>query len=86
MLLYQIPFPGYNREYWKSYLVTLMKLRLNLGYQDLAYHFGVPISTLSRRFQGMLDIVAIRLDFLSSDQIVKICKKQGHNVFVQHMA
>lgn len=41
-----------------------MKLRLNLGYQDLAYRLGVSISTLSRRFQEMLDIIAIRLDFL----------------------
>ena len=60
-----IPLPGLKREYyWKSYLVTLMKLRLNLGYQDLAYRLGVSISTLSRRFNEMLDIMAIRLDFL----------------------
>ena len=60
-----IPLPGLKRDYyWKSYLVTLMKLRLNLGYQDLAYRLGVSISTLSRRFNEMLDIMAIRLDFL----------------------
>ena len=60
-----IPLPGLKREYyWRSYLITLMKLRLNLGYQDLAYRLGVSISTLSRRFQEMLDIMAIRLDFL----------------------
>ena len=43
-----------------------MKLRLNLGYQDLAYRLGVSISTLSQRFQEMLDIMAIRLDFLKT--------------------
>ena len=60
-----IPLPGLKREYyWKSYLVTLMKLRLNLGYQDVAYRLGVSISMLSRRFNEMLDIMAIRLDFL----------------------
>ena len=60
-----IPLPGLRREYyWRSYLITLMKLRLNLGYQDLAYRLGVSVSTLSRRYQEMLDIMAIRLDFL----------------------
>ena len=33
-------------------------------YQDLAYHLDVSISTLARKFQEMLDIIAIRLDFL----------------------
>ena len=59
-----IPLPSLKREhYWRSYLITLMKLRLNLGCQDLTYHLGVSISTLSQRFQKMLDM-AIRLDFL----------------------
>ena len=60
-----IPLPCLKREYyWRSYLITLMKLQLNVGYQDLAYHLGVSVSTLARRFQEMLDIMAIRLDFL----------------------
>ena len=41
-----------------------MKLRLNLGHQDLAYQLCVPISTISRHFQEMLNIMATRLDFL----------------------
>jgi len=32
-----VPFPGTKREYWKSFIATMMKLRLNLGLQDLAY-------------------------------------------------
>ena len=62
-----IPFPGLKRDvYWRSFIITLMKLRLNLGYQDLAYRLGIPISTISRHFQEMLDIMAVRLDFLIS--------------------
>ena len=41
-----------------------MKLHFNLGYQDLAYRLGVSISTVSRHIQEMLDIMAVRLDFL----------------------
>ena len=33
-----IPFPGSKKDtYWRSFIITLMKLRLNLGHQDLAY-------------------------------------------------
>ena len=40
-----IPYPGTSRKYyWSSFVLTLMKLRLNLGHQDLA-------STVSRRFE-----------------------------------
>ena len=42
-----------------------MKLRLSAtGYQDLSYRLGVSLSTLARRFQEMLDMMAVRLDFL----------------------
>ena len=60
-----VSFPGSKKDtYWRSFIITLMKLRLNLGHQDLAYRLGVPISTLSRHFQEMLDIMATRLGFL----------------------
>ena len=60
-----IPFPGSKKDtYWRSFIITLMKLRLNLGHQDLAYRLGIPISTVSRHFHEMLDIMATRLDFL----------------------
>ena len=39
-----VPFPG-NKEkwYWKFFISTLMKLRLNCGLQDLAYRLPVPL-------------------------------------------
>lgn len=60
-----VPFPGTKQEYyWRSFIVTLMRLRLATGYQDLSYRLGVSLSTLARRFQEMLDMMAVRLDFL----------------------
>ena len=48
----------------KSYLIMLIKLRLNLGLQDLAYRFKVSLSTISRRFHEFLDIAYSQLGFL----------------------
>ena len=60
-----IPYPGTSRKYyWSSFVMTLMKLRLNLGHQDLAYRFNVNKSTVSRRFDDMLNIMYTRLKFL----------------------
>ena len=39
----------------------LMKLRLNLGDQDLAYRFGVHQSTVSRYFNKWLDVLHHKL-------------------------
>lgn len=60
-----IPYPGISRKYyWSSFVMTLMKLRLNLGHQDLAYRFNITKSTVSRRFDDMLNIMYTRLKFL----------------------
>ena len=60
-----IPYPGNSRKYyWSSFVITLMKLRLNLGHQDLAYRFSVNKGTVSRRFDDMLNIMYTRLKFL----------------------
>ena len=60
-----IPFPGSKKDvYWRSFIIVLMKLHLNLGYQDLAYRLGVSISTVSQYFREMLDIMAVQLDVL----------------------
>ena len=60
-----IPYPGTSRKYyWSSFVMTLMKLRLNLGHQDLAYRFNINKSTVSRRFDDMLNIMYTRLKFL----------------------
>ncbi|XP_065907590.1 uncharacterized protein [Dysidea avara] len=51
--------------YWRSFMIVLMKLRLNLGLQDIAYRLGICTSTVSRRrFHEMLDIMSCRLEWL----------------------
>ena len=60
-----VPFPGTKREYyWKSFIATMMKLRLNLGLQDLAYRLRVHLSTMVRRYHEMLHMLYTRLKFL----------------------
>ena len=50
--------------YWRSFLIVLLKLRLNLGFQDLAFRMDICESTVSRRFHETLDIMAVRLKSL----------------------
>ena len=38
-----------------------MKLRLNLGVQDLGYRFGIHASTVSRYFSKWIDVIYVRL-------------------------
>ena len=45
--------------YWRSFIIVLIKLRLNLGFQDMAFRLGVSKATISRRFHEALDIMAI---------------------------
>ena len=44
-----------------QFLLTLMRLRLNLGTEDLACRFGVSNSTTSRVFRQVIDIIHARL-------------------------
>ena len=48
----------------KSFVSTLMKLRLNCGLRDLAYRLQVSLSTMARRYQEMIDMLHIRLNCL----------------------
>ena len=52
-------FSGGERRafYWKSLIIVLLKLRLNLGIQDIAYRLGVSVATVSRRFHETLDLM-----------------------------
>lgn len=50
--------------YWKSFLIVLLKLKLNLGFQDIAYRMEISKSTVSRRFHETLDVMATRLEWL----------------------
>ncbi len=41
-------------------MMFMMKLRLNLNFEDIAYRFNVNVSTVSRHFHTVLDIMYIR--------------------------
>lgn len=41
-------------------LLTLMKLRLNLDYKDLAYRFGISQTTTATYFKNVLHILCLR--------------------------
>ena len=44
-----------------AFIATLMKLRLSLYDQDIAYRFGVHQTTISRNFRRWIDVMFIRL-------------------------
>ena len=46
---------------FQEFIMVLMKLRLNVPLQDLAYRFGVSLSTVSRTFSTWLTVMDIRL-------------------------
>ena len=47
-----------------QFILTLVKLRLNLLMEDIAYRFGVSLSTASCTFSKWIDILFTRLNFL----------------------
>ena len=49
---------------FQEYLLVLLRLRLNVPLQDLAYRFRVSVSTASRVFNRWIDVMRVRLDFL----------------------
>ena len=46
---------------FEEFMVTLMKLRLSLFEQDLAFRFGVHQSTISQIFRRWIDIMYVKL-------------------------
>ncbi|XP_065896091.1 uncharacterized protein [Dysidea avara] len=50
--------------YWRSFLIVLLKLRLNLGLQDLAYRLNVSLATVSRSFHATLEVMMVHLQWL----------------------
>lgn len=46
---------------FQQFILVLMKLRINVGDQDLAYRFGVNQSTVTRYVKKWIDIMYIRL-------------------------
>ena len=46
---------------FQQFLITLMKLRLNVSDQDIAYRFGITQSTVSKNFSKWINIMYIYL-------------------------
>ena len=46
---------------FQELIMVLMKLRLNVPLQDLAYRFDISLSTVSRTFSTWLTVMDIRL-------------------------
>ena len=46
---------------FQQLLLTLIKLRLNLTIQDIAYRFRISVATASRTFLNIIDVLFIRL-------------------------
>jgi len=57
-------------------LVVLLKLKLNLGFQDIAYRMGISKATVSRQFHETLDVMYTQLEWLTSGLKEQNCKKQ----------
>ena len=55
-----------NLSVFQEFILVLMKLRLNVPYQDLAYRFNVSLSTVSRTFLAWMIVMDIRLSPLIS--------------------
>ena len=49
---------------FQEFLLAMMRLRLNLPFQDLAYRFNISKSTASRIFDKWIDLMATALKFL----------------------
>ena len=49
---------------FQELILVLMRLRLNVPFQDLAFRFGISKPTLSRIFDKWIDVLSVRLNFL----------------------
>lgn len=49
---------------FEQLILALMRLKLNLSLQDLAYRFGISTATASRVFNKLISILHLRLQFL----------------------
>jgi len=58
-------FYGQKRHfYWRSFIIVFLKLRLNLGMQDIAYRLDISMATVSRLFHATLDVMMTHLEWL----------------------
>ncbi|XP_002731860.1 uncharacterized protein LOC100372863, partial [Saccoglossus kowalevskii] len=60
---------------FQQLILTLLRCRLNLSVQDLAYRFCVSSSTVSRIFKAIMDLLSMKLKFLvrrpSREELIK---------------
>ena len=59
----ELPEPA-DCPLFDQYLLTSVKLRLNVGDLDLAYRFGISQASVSRYIHKWVDILYTRLSFL----------------------
>ena len=55
---------GHKLSKFNTFLMCLMKLRLNLHFEDRAYRFDVNITTASRRSHTVLNILYAKTKWL----------------------
>ncbi|XP_077993128.1 uncharacterized protein LOC144447095 [Glandiceps talaboti] len=76
---------------FQEFILVLMRLRLNLQLQDLAYRFHISQSTASRIFTKWIDVMSVRLNFLiiwpdrevlRETMPAEFCKSFGNRVSV----
>ena len=46
---------------FQDFVMTIMKLKLNMPFEDLAYRFNVSVPTVSRTFQAWMIVMDVRL-------------------------
>ena len=72
---------------FQQMVVVLMKLRLNVGDQDIAFRFGTSQSTISRCISKWIDVMYIRLKPLikwpERDELMKTMPMDFRNNFCQ---
>lgn len=66
-----------------EFLITLMRLQLNLMLEDLAYRLRVSSSTASRIFHKWLDLMYVRLKFLVTWSSREIMEENMPMIFKQ---
>ena len=62
-------------------LLTLMRLRLGLSIQDLAYHFGISESTISDIFLAWIHAMFFHLKFLIQRPNRETCRTNMPQIF-----
>ena len=69
---------------FQELLLVLMRLRLNIPFQDLAYRFGISRSTAFLIFDKRIEVLSVRLNFLIMWPTRENLMKTMPAVFKQH--